>query len=236
MLHLVYGYKIKIYFMITVRGKTSIGPNTVTSGLILNLDAGNTKSYPGSGTLWKDLSGNNNGELLNNPTYNTSNGGNIVFNGTNSVNIGTIGGYSNNLTCEAVFKTTSSGTWKDIICGPNGDIIFTVNGSKLNFGSQGNSPIPHANYSTSDVNTGQWFHGVSTYDGTYVKIYINGILESTNNRTGNLTPGSISVGSASSGVSEFFIGSLALVKLYNKALTETEVLQNFNSIKSRFGL
>jgi hypothetical protein len=57
-------------------------PPIVTSGLVLNLDAGNTKSYPKSGTVWRDLSGNNNsGSLVNGPTYNNQNGGSIVFDG-----------------------------------------------------------------------------------------------------------------------------------------------------------
>lgn len=57
-------------------------PGVVTNGLVLALDAGNTKSYPGSGTTWTDLSGNSNtGTLTNGPTYNSSNGGSIVFDG-----------------------------------------------------------------------------------------------------------------------------------------------------------
>ena len=57
----------------------------ITSGLVLNLDASNAASYPGSGTVWTDLSGlNNNGTLINSPTYNSSNGGNLVFNGSTS--------------------------------------------------------------------------------------------------------------------------------------------------------
>ena len=60
------------------------GPEVVEDGLVLALDAGNTKSYPGSGTTWTDLSGNgNNGTLTNGPTYSSSNGGSIVFDGVN---------------------------------------------------------------------------------------------------------------------------------------------------------
>lgn len=162
---------------------------------------------------------------------------NLTFNGTSgSISIGTIGGYSNSITCEAVFKTTSSATWKNILCGPTNDIIFTVNGDKLNFGCQGNSPIAHANYSTTVVNTGAWFHGAATYDGSNVRIYINGVLESTTARTGNITPGSLNMGSNSGGSSEFFNGTLGLVKFYNRALTGNEIAQNFNALRGRFGI
>ena len=62
----------------------SRGPKIVTNGLVLYLDAANKKSYPGSGTTWTDLSGNNNtGTLTNGPTFDSNNGGSIVFDGTN---------------------------------------------------------------------------------------------------------------------------------------------------------
>jgi len=60
------------------------GPKIITDGLVLSLDAANTKSYPGTGTVWKDLSGNgNNGTLVNGPTFNSGNNGSIVFDGVN---------------------------------------------------------------------------------------------------------------------------------------------------------
>jgi len=67
----------------------NVAPNTVTDGLVLYLDAANTRSYPGTGTTWSDLSrGGNNGSLINGPTFNGGNGGSIVFDGTNdSVNL-----------------------------------------------------------------------------------------------------------------------------------------------------
>lgn len=65
------------------------GPNIVTDGLVLYLDAANTKSYPGSGTTWNDLSGNgNNGTLINGYIFNSIGNGNLVFDGSNDyVNI-----------------------------------------------------------------------------------------------------------------------------------------------------
>ncbi len=55
------------------------GPNIIEKGLVLCLDAGNKKSYPGSGTVWRDLITSNNGALTNGPTYSSANGGSIVF-------------------------------------------------------------------------------------------------------------------------------------------------------------
>jgi hypothetical protein len=163
--------------------------------------------------------------------------GQPTFDGTNdSVVIGNVGGYSNQMTCEAVFKTSSGASWKNMLCGATGDIIFTVNVAQLNFGSQGSNPIPHANYSTTSVNDGKLHHGVATYDGSQVKIYVDGVLESTNNRSGNQTPGSLRVGSNQTGSSEFFNGDLPVVKLYGRALSIEEVQQNFNTYKKRFNI
>jgi hypothetical protein len=68
----------------------NVAPNTVTNGLVLYLDAGNTNSYPGTGTSWRDISGNsNNGTLTNGPTFNSANLGSIVLDGTDDyVNCG----------------------------------------------------------------------------------------------------------------------------------------------------
>tara|TARA_R100000951_G_scaffold115892_1_gene125530 strand:+ start:5169 stop:6320 length:1152 start_codon:yes stop_codon:yes gene_type:complete len=159
------------------------------------------------------------------------------FDGTSdSVLVGNVGGYRDKITVESIFKTSSSTNWKNMLCGANGDIIFTVYQAKLNFGCQGNSPIPHSNYSTTNVNDGQFHHGVATYDGSSVKIYVDGVLESTNTRSGAITPSTLRAGSNSAGNSEFFNGSIPLVKLYNKALTATEIKQNFNAYKNRFNI
>jgi hypothetical protein len=157
------------------------------------------------------------------------------FNGSsNNLSIGSFGGYSTNITCEAFFKTTSAATWKNIVCGPTNDLIFTINGSLVNFGCQGNAPIPHANFSTTTVNTGAWFHAAATYNGSFVNIYVNGNLESTTARTGNITSGAKNIGSNSGGSSEYFNGTIGNVKIYNRALSAAEVQQNFNALRSRY--
>lgn len=213
-------------------------PYIVTTGLILDLDAGNPRSYVGTGTKWNDISDNAKiCTINNNPTYTSGIGGYFTFDGVDdSVNAATLSGYGTSVSCEAVFKTTSSTTWKNMICGPLGDVIFTVNGGLLNFGCQGSSPIPHSNYSTTTVNTGAWFHGVATYDGSNVRIYINGVKESTTARTGTITPGALYVGSNSGGSGEYFVGQLGFVKMYNTVLTDNQVIQNFNALRGRYGI
>jgi len=100
------------------------GPKIVTSGLVLALDAGNTKSYPGSGTVWTDLSGNGNtGTLTNGPTFNSSNGGSIVFDGVDDfVNIPyntywntNVFGTATNFTLECWHKPNVFRNWDTVI-------------------------------------------------------------------------------------------------------------------------
>jgi hypothetical protein len=209
--------------------------NIVTDGALFNLDAGWYLSYSGTGTSWKDLSTNGkNGTLINSPTFSN---GFLSFDGSDdTASLGTVGGYSNKFTCEAWFKTTSNADWKDIICGGCGDIIFAINGNKVNFGSQCSNPIPHLNYSNTIVNTGDWFFASATYNSGVAKVYINGVLENTYTRSNvSQTPGNLFIGS-SGGVNEFFNGTLGNVRLYNKELNSTEILQNYNAQKTRFGL
>ena len=97
-------------------------PTTVTSGLVLCLDAGNAKSYPGSGTVWTDLSGNGNtGTLINGPTYNSANGGSIVFDGVNDyANIGVgrgVNQFSGNFAVSVWVMRLSGGPNFGNVCG-----------------------------------------------------------------------------------------------------------------------
>ena len=213
--------------------------NIVTSNLLFYYDAGNLVSYPKSGTSTRNLTSlsTNVGTLNNGVGFSSNNGGYFTFDGTDdNINIGTVGGYSNQMTCEAWFRTTSSASWKDMICGPVGDVIFTVNGNVINFGSQGNSPIPHINYSNTVVNTGAWFYAAATYNGSTVNIYINGVLDATYARTGSQTPGNLRIGSNDNGAGEFYNGDLPIVRMYSTALSQSQIIQNFNAQKSRFGL
>ena len=65
------------------------GPDIIEDGLVLCLDAASKRSYPGTGTVWTDLKGGNNGTLTNGPTFDAGNGGSIVFDGSNDQVIGT---------------------------------------------------------------------------------------------------------------------------------------------------
>ena len=221
----------------------SYSPKLVTDGLVFAVDAANKKSYPGSGTTWTDLAGNNNGTLTNGPTFDSGNGGSIVFDGTNdytSFLTAPLNFSSTNFSIEAIFKTTTSGV--DVILGHypgGGDWWMGINSSKLWFSISlpSNKIEPQTSF---NVNDNQWKIATATVDNsTYeAKLYVNGTLADTRSGTGSYPNSSnnFTIGRFGNNSSFQFPGSIAEVKIYNKVLSPTEVTQNYNALKSRFGL
>jgi hypothetical protein len=91
--------------------------------------------------------------------------------------------------------------------------------------------------STSTIITGQWYHLIATYDGANIKLYFNSSLESTNSLTGNIdyADGSRNTVMGSHYTTGLeFDGNIGPVKIYNRALSASEVLQNYRALKGRF--
>ena len=156
-----------------------------------------------------------------------------------NIEIGTLSyDYSQLITLEAWIRTTDSGAWNQIVCGESGDILWAVNSGKLNFGSQTNTPIPHDNRSTAIINTGDWVHVATTYDGAEIKHYINGELDSTFAETGSLNANEgthpLRIGARGTGTGELYGGDIGEVRIYPRALTAAAVFQNYNATKSKY--
>jgi hypothetical protein len=228
----------------------------VSNGLVLNLDAGFTPSYTSSGTTWYDLSySGNNGTLTNGPTFSSANGGSIVFDGTNDYVItpnSTTLNITSAITLESWIKSTalanvshgdgiiSKGTSSD---GNSGvyETLTVQNGSfntpffRLRIGSS--TPTYNPN---TPLTLNQIYHFVSTYDGSTIRIYINGVQSGSGlSATGNIETNiqDLTIGVRYNRLSDsYFNGNIYLNRIYNRSLTATEVLQNYNAQKSRFGL
>ena len=226
----------------------------ISSGLVLHLDAGNASSYPGSGTTWTDLSGNGyNGTLTNGPTYSSSNGGSIVFDGTDDVatlgNILNIGLNSWTLSCWVKFN---NGTGLQGIIGKTsyrgyvGRYSFYIEFDNLHAFFQ-----PDINYSiTTPIAPylDNKFHNlVMTIDRTSMMyFYIDGISVGTplnvsgtssinlNSSTDNFYIGSYGSSNGQSPFS-FLNGNVSQASIYSRALTAAEVLENYNILRPRFG-
>ena len=211
-------------------------PRIVTNGLVLALDAGNIKSYPGSGTNWSDLIGSgNNGTLTNGPTYSSTSGGSIVFDGGNAnVSIGT-NGFSFGIspgTLSAWAKTNDRYSTRTIIsygnATTNGARFLGIGASNFYFSGYGSS------ISASGVSTDTWFNLVGVYDGTNASMYVNGALVAgPTARSWNTVANNAGIGKNVSN-SEYWSGDVAQVQIYNKALSAAEIQQNYNALKGRY--
>jgi hypothetical protein len=195
------------------------GPNIVTNGLVLALDAANTKSYPGSGTTWRDLSRNNNGTLVNGPTFNSADGGSIVFDGTNDY-VGFGNNYNFELntsfTISSWFKTTYNGTNVQNIIGKTKlqnspadytgyqmgmNVVTSTTGDIGKFGiALVTSPFIYPGavmrrQTTNTYNTGNWVNATFSYNGSATRagmlIYINGTLADVTDHDNSSTIGTL---------------------------------------------
>lgn len=227
------------------------GPRIVTNGLVLHLDAGNSKSYPGSGTVWSDLSGNNNhGTLTNGPSYNAANKGSIVLDGANDyINIANIGNYtaiSYSLEC-FVFPTFDFGQFgraimsKTSACNSAEFVLeYGRTTNKFSFVLRDDLIF----YSNNTYPKNIWHHVMVTRNNTggsnYTNIlYINGKIEASSNTnffgTGGSAILSIGVNLGCTGIG-YFTGRIGLSRVYSRALSATEVAQNYNALKGRYNL
>ena len=220
-------------------------PQIITDGLVLALDAANTKSYPGNGTTWTDLSGKgNNGTLtsMNGSNYNSANGGYLDFDGSiDQIDCGSSDNFAfgtGDFTIEFWCNPDALGTAGIISISSSGGLSstnwqFRYNSSKVRWIYSSTSNIN----SSSTVSTGEWTQIVATRSGTALTLYINAVSEATGSSSANLSDnGTLRIGT-SRDESSYFNGKISNVKLYKgKALTAAEVTQNFNALKGRYGV
>jgi hypothetical protein len=235
-------------------------PSIVTDGLLLCLDAGNAKSYSGSGTVWTDLSGRgNNGTLFDGPTFSDTDGrGSMVFDGLNDrVHVASpsdrfawtpSGSGNNSLSIDMWVKSddTDGGRFISKPWNGNGEYNYGIvhNGFVNQTGNQSHT------LSFASLTTGTWQHICAVITPTQKIVYRNGVLNaSENHSTTNNTPtngnGNIALcimslypyGAGWSGATTFSIPkNLSSVKVYSAALTASQAAQNFNALRGRFGI
>ena len=226
----------------------SAGPDIITDGLVLCLDAGNRDSYPGSGTVWRDLAGRGlNGTLTNGPTFNSSNGGSIVFDGTNDYCVGGNTSFVNNFYSLAIwFKNTGVSSTNDA----GGGFLFAQSNNFDHGVVMANSWANQRLTLSSNINNALVtpdnsvpnniiHYGVGVYDGSTQKIYLNGNLIAQRNFSTApvLVSPAFQIGRwGYGGYERYYNGIIYSVALYNRALTQQEVLQNYNATKGRFFL
>ena len=225
----------------------------VTDGLVFYVDAADRSSFsPGSGT-WRDLTGNgNDGTLVNGPTFDSGNGGSIVFDGSddyvsmnnknpsfinstfpNGLNISFIIKLLNNFSASdgrTIITRNSGGT------GTNAFNLSVQSNKKLRFWfANGNANLV---FSNTTLNTDQTYIGCLNWDTSTADFFLQGTLDKSTSY--NVTPTTgihtkFNIGYWGSSGWEF-PGNIYSVKIYNRALSPTEISQNYNALKGRFGL
>ena len=216
----------------------------VTDGLVFYVDAGNDNSYPGSGTTWTDLIGDNDGTLTNGPTYDSGNGGSLVLDGTNdyvAIDEGGLSFPNNNadFTCEVVAKIDNNTDQQVFFQQENGggtgrSWLFLRNSGGLHgFSSYvGGSDLVLTSLGVPVVGTVYHLH--IKYESGVLHIGYNGVLYQSNTRSiDENSEGSFRIGSGK-GTVNAVDGNIYCVRVYNKALSDSEVLQNYNALKNRF--
>lgn len=219
----------------------------VSNGLFLNLTSFNTSSYPGSGTTWFDLS-NVYDSTINGASY-SSLESSFIFNGTNnSIDCGSISDIDSSSTefsVEVWLKTNVKGTKSIIQNGSdyntNSYYLWLQNSTQIVFEVWGGSSFD-AVYLTDGYETNEWYQLVGTWkSGERVKLYRNGDMSTnavwlTGSIQNSIVSGDTNTIIGQRGGSYAFNGNISIVRLYDRALTQEEVNQNFESNKSTFGL
>jgi hypothetical protein len=232
--------------MSTVQGGQG---NIVTNGLVLNLDADNPRSYPQpyNGTTWQNIapvSSSLTGSLVNGVGYTGSNGGALVFDGTDDYVIGNGVFVTTEATSIAWFKTSNTYGNNYILAlpwvsaGSNGfDLGFNGINSFMGVVATTSGLVIFSYPTTYSDN--RWHMAAMTYSASNTSLYYDGILVATTSSiSGSLrqtTNGEFNVGRFGS-FGAYSNINVSKIMVYNRALNASEVLQNFNATRARFGV
>ena len=217
--------------------KYNVSENIVTDGLVLNYDAANPNSYAGTGITINNLSGiGNTGVLTNGPTFSQLNGGTISFDGSND--------YIQIINEIPPLSTFTIDLWINSVVPADGHrIIFDgyytfrvsiLSGKYMVGAGNGSTWINFYLYSVRNPIYNTWEHICWTWDGSKSKLYLNGAFEAEQSSAAFSTiSGELRLAGFVQGGFNWN-GKLSASKIYNRALSSTEVLQNYNATKNRY--
>ena len=240
------------------KDRYSYKEDIVKNGLLLNYDIASQISYINPGTTIQSTINNYIGTLTNGPTYNSGNGGYLSFDGTNDyINIlpssatfsynrssFTVGGWTYMTSFPVSYFGVILSKWNSGGGNDNEFILNTDDGNKFLFAVDLDDSL-NPNTQTNDLvisNTtivaNTWYYVVGTFENGTIKLYVNGVLESsvTNILTTVKTNLNSSLDIGRFGTSAYSTGRRAVIHMYNRALTSTEILSNFNALRGRYGI
>jgi hypothetical protein len=224
------------------------GPRIVTDNLVTYLDAASSKSYSGSGSTWTDISRSNNNALINAPTFSSENLGGFIFDGTDDyASISSFtntfnGPFSLSVTFYQTSNTVSQALFSNYNGGSNDGLFMQINsagegsGLRITYRQLGADVFNFTQ--TAAVSLNRFYNIVCTYNGANAYTYYNAVRQSVSAAaTTYFSPANTTlfIGTLT-GADRLFTGRFYDIKIYKKSLSETEVAQNYNTLKGRFKL
>jgi hypothetical protein len=229
---------------------TSFIPPIVSSGLVLYLNAGSTSSYPGSGSAWTDISGvGNNATLYNSPTFSSSNGGYLSFNGSNqygalaspsTLPTGSqvtlcVWAYGVTLKQSNLFWANQSNGGRTInthVPWSDGNVYWDCGGT-----SEANFDRIYINQNPAYLGWHYWVFTKNASTGTMAMYRDNTSIQTGTGLTLTIpTSTAANIGRESMTAVNYYQGYIAQIQIYNRVLNSTELTQNYNADRARYGL
>ena len=211
------------------------GPDIVKSNLTCLFDSVNVKSYPGSGNTWTDLSGNGNnatksGGVSYNSGYMSFDGSGYFYTDTSKVTVNKTA-----YTKMAFIYVTNFNYSNNIISGGTDAHAFWLGGGNtLKMGHNGSWYLAQT---TTTMSLNQWYFVAGTFNTTDgYKVYHNGVLEGSSNNVNTWSTSANDTYIGAFSAANNFSGKINNVMVYNRALTDSEIMQNFNALRGRYSL
>ena len=211
------------------------GPAIPTAGLALYLDAANVKSYPGSGTVWYDISGNgNNATLVNGASYNSQNSGVMQFDGVNDeISVSSPNLTSTNYTIIGGSRYSGSTRKRIISASSNNWLLGHWGGGSERHYAQG-----WITSSSGGANDLDWriYAGTGNISADQYYFWINGEVHTGPSTGGSQGPNGFKLGRYYGNSTEYSTGQLSYLIAYNRILSNNEIKQVTYALRGRFGI
>jgi hypothetical protein len=216
------------------------GPEIVNDSLVYLVDAGNPQSYAGSGAAWNDLSLTKSvTTLFNTPSFSASTKGSIIFNGTTNYALGNV-----TVTAKTVIVYANASTFSDgLLYAPaangNDNWLRLTTDRKISVFATETTDINNFSItSTQTVSPNVWFQAACTIDTYTASVYVNGNFSTSSTKAFIIGPWTSRpyIGRRATSAQFTFSGAVAMVQVYDRVLSATEIEQNFDAHRSRFGI
>ena len=248
---LAQGLNAQIYID-SYRFAAGAAPGIITDNLIAWYDASNAASYPGSGSTWFDLTTNNRDLSVSGATYSATDGGIFDFDGSNDYMTGSLGGSTVNsfaywFKSDLTFTTSNAqslffyfytaANYGGLTLG--GDLTGTIPNEQITAYTIKTSVAKFSAITSGSGVANTWYHVSGVWDGTKYQLYLNGqpatvtVTGTDNTQWANIS--GFEIGARLVNNSQLFNGKIGEIQYYSDQLTASEVLQNYNATKTRYG-